>query len=118
MFEHRTSPVLSRRAFLRRMRNSLAFSLAIIAGALALGMMGYHFLEGMGWVDAFANSAMILAGMGPLGDLHTDAGKIFAGLYALFCGIVFLGAIGILLAPLAHRALHKFHCDADGKKDS
>jgi ABC-type glycerol-3-phosphate transport system permease component len=118
MFEHRTSRVLSRKAFLRRMRNSVLLSVGVIAFALAIGMAGYHFLEGMGWVDSFANAAMILAGMGPLGDMHTDAGKIFAGLYALFCGIVFLGAIGILLAPLAHRALHKFHCDAGKKEDS
>lgn len=118
MFEHRTSPLLSRRAFLRRMRNSLLWGLGIIVVALGIGMVGYHLLEGMNWVDSFANAAMILAGMGPLGDLHTDGGKIFAGLYALFCGIVFLGTMGILLAPIAHRALHKFHCEAGRETDS
>jgi TRAP-type C4-dicarboxylate transport system permease small subunit len=118
MFEHRSCQLLPRKAFIRRMRNSVLWSMGIIAFALAIGMAGYHILEGMNWVDSFANAAMILAGMGPLGDLHTDGGKIFAGLYALFCGIVFLGAIGILLAPIAHRALHKFHCDADSETNS
>ena len=116
MFEHRTSPLLPRSAFIGRLRRCALISLAIIAVALAIGMTGYHFVEGMDWVDSFANSAMILAGMGPMGDMHTDAGKIFAGFYALFCGIVFLGAIGILLAPIAHRALHKFDLEKGSDK--
>jgi len=80
-------------------------------------MAGYHILENMGWVDAFVNAAMILSGMGPVGTLQTDAGKIFAGCYALFSGLVFITVTGIVLAPVAHRALHKFHLES-GRKNS
>ena len=109
---------MPRRAFLGRMRKCALISGGLVAVSLCLGMAGYHFLEKMNWVDAFANASMILAGMGPLGNLQTDAGKIFAGIYALFCGLVFITAIGILLAPIAHRALHKFHLEAGRPKSS
>jgi hypothetical protein len=116
MFEHRSAPLLPRKEFIDRMGRCAFLSLSLVAAALAIGMVGYHFLEGMDWVDSFANASMILAGMGPLGDLHTDAGKIFAGFYALFCGLLFVTVITILLAPIAHRALHKFHLEsAKGK---
>jgi hypothetical protein len=80
-----------------------------------VGMGGYHFLEGMSWVDSFANASMILAGMGPLGSMNTQAGKIFAGFYALFCGLIFVTVVTLLLAPIFHRALHKFHLESRGK---
>lgn len=89
----------------------------LVAIALGIGMMGYHFFESMNWVDAFVNAAMILSGMGPVGELKTDAGKIFAGFYALFSGLVFISVAGILFAPIAHRALHKFHLEK-GRQDS
>ena len=116
MFEHRTSPLLPRKLFYRRLGKFFLWSQLLVAGALALGMAGYHFFEGMNWVDAFVNAAMILSGMGPLGELKTDAGKIFAGCYALFSGLVFISVAGILIAPIAHRALHKFHLETDRKK--
>ena len=116
MFEHKSSPVLPRKAFVRRMWNCILLSAAISAAALLIGMGGYHFLEGMNWVDAFANASMILAGMGPLGNLNTEAGKIFAGFYALFCGLVFVSIIGILIAPILHRAMHKFHLESGKSK--
>jgi len=115
VFEHRSSPVLPRKAFLRRMRRSILASSGIAAATLTVGMFGYRLLEHMSWPDAFANASMILAGMGPLGNLSTDGGKIFAGFYALFCGLIFVTVVTILIAPLFHRALHKFHCEASGK---
>ena len=87
----------------------------LVAIALGIGMVGYHFFEGMNWVDAFVNAAMILSGMGPVGELKSDSGKIFAGCYALFSGLVFISVTGILLAPIAHRALHKFHLESEKK---
>jgi len=117
MFEHRSSPLLSRRAFYRRVVNCFLLSQVLVVAALGLGMAGYHFFENMGWVDAFVNAAMILSGMGPVATLQTDAGKIFAGCYALFSGLVFITVTGIVLAPVAHRALHKFHLES-GRKNS
>ena len=76
-----------------------------------MGVVGYRILGGLPWVDALLNASMILGGMGPVDALHTDAAKIFASLYALFSGIVFIGVMGIVLAPFVHRSLHKFHLD-------
>jgi hypothetical protein len=118
MFEHKSSPVLPRKAFIRRMRNCALLSAGISAVTLLIGMGGYHFLEGMNWVDAFANASMILAGMGPLGNLNTTEGKIFAGFYALFCGLILVTVLTILIAPIFHRALHKFHLEKGPGKSS
>jgi len=74
-------------------------------------MLGYHYLGGLVWIDAFLDAAMILSGMGPLSALHTDAGKIFAGCYAIYCGIALIATTGVILAPVIHRALHKFHLE-------
>ncbi|MGH7943198.1 MAG: hypothetical protein ACREE6_03550 [Limisphaerales bacterium] len=115
MFEHKSSPLLPRPAFFGRMRRCAFLGVGISAATLIGGMGGYHFLEGMDWVDAFANASMILAGMGPLGNLNTSGGKIFAGFYALFCGLIFVTVVTILLAPIFHRALHKFHLEGHGK---
>jgi hypothetical protein len=76
-------------------------------------MAGYHWLEGLSWLDAYLNAAMILGGMGPVAELHTASGKVFAGAYALFSGVVFLVGMGLLLAPVVHRALHRFHLDGE-----
>jgi len=117
VFEHRASPLLSRREFYRRFAKYFLWSQLLVAAALGIGMIGYHCFEGMNWVDAFVNAAMILSGMGPVGELKSDSGKIFAGCYALFSGLVFITVAGVLIAPIAHRALHKFHLES-GKKDS
>ncbi len=77
--------------------------------ALSVGMAGYHWLEGLTWVDAYLNAAMILGGMGQVTKLHTNAGKLFAGSYALFAGMVFVVGAGVVLAPVVHRAMHRFH---------
>jgi hypothetical protein len=111
MFEHRSRPLLPRREFYARLAGFAGISLALIAAALGAGMIGYHVLEKMSWVDAFVNAAMILSGMGPVGALNTDAGKIFAGCYALFSGLAFITSIGIVITPIFHRFLHQFHLD-------
>jgi hypothetical protein len=82
-------------------------------GTLALGMAIYHWVEGLGWSDAFLNAAMLLGGMGPVDPLHTTAGKWLAGLYALLAGVVFLVLAGAMLAPVVHHVLQRFHVDAD-----
>ncbi|MDP2037108.1 MAG: hypothetical protein Q8L04_06965 [Ignavibacteria bacterium] len=79
--------------------------------ALLMGVFGYHFFEDIGWIDSLLNASMILGGMGPVTELKTDAGKIFASFYALFSGIVFLVTVGIIFAPIVHRFLHKLHID-------
>lgn len=110
-FEHRGQRPLSKRHFALRMVRSATFALGITAGALALGMAGYHWIGGLGWVDSFLNAAMILGGMGPVDPMVHDAGKIFSGCYALFSGLVFIALAGFLVAPVAHRVLHRFHYD-------
>lgn len=89
------------------------FGLAIVvaAAALAIGVLGYHFIAGFGWIDSLLNASMILGGMGPVGELSSDEAKLFASFYALFSGLVFISVMGIVLAPAAHRALHLFHLD-------
>lgn len=111
MYERHNQKLLPRKLFIRRQFNHVLIVLAIIIGSLAIGMLGYHLLEGLPWIDAFLNSAMILGGMGPVAVLVTNAGKIFAGVYALYSGIVFLVVAGVLFAPAFHRMLHRFHLD-------
>ncbi|MFN5588753.1 MAG: hypothetical protein ACK48P_02860 [Holosporales bacterium] len=109
MLEHRTHPLLSPSAFAVRLVGWLGATLLLLSVSLALGMAGYHYLEGMAWVDAFLNAAMLLGGMGQVDTLHTEAGKIFAGVYALYCGMVLIVCGGMLLVPVFHRVLHRFH---------
>jgi hypothetical protein len=116
MYERRKSPLLPWPAFLARVARHVGLGILVIAISLGIGMLGYHHFEGMPWIDAFANAAMILSGMGPFGPLQTDSGKLFAGLYALFSGIVFITTAGIILAPVAHRLIHKFHLEANSTR--
>lgn len=109
MYEHRREPLLPFPVFLRRIQRHLSLALAILAVTLGLGVLGYHLLEDLPWVDALLNASMILGGMGPVDTLHTTAGKLFASAYALFSGVVFLTTAGILLAPFMHRLMHRFH---------
>ena len=111
MFERRHHQLASRAKFARRLLNCVGLAALLIAAALTVGVVGYRILGGLPWVDALLNASMILGGMGPVDALHTDAAKIFASLYALFSGIVFIGVMGIVLAPFVHRSLHKFHLD-------
>jgi hypothetical protein len=113
MFEQRKKPLLPRRAFYLRVARSLALAFAIILGSLAIGMAGYHDFEGLSWLDAFLNAAMILSGMGPVAPIQTTSGKMFAGCYALFSGLALITTLAVIIAPLFHRFLHKFHMEAD-----
>ncbi len=109
MFEHLHRPLLSFDLFLWRLAKSFLLALVFIVFSLILGALGYHYTEGLSWIDSFLNASMILAGMGPVDVLHTSFGKIFATFYALYSGIAFLTIAAILLAPIIHRFLHKFH---------
>ena len=116
MYEHHKSPLLPRKAFYKRLAGHFLFSQGLVAVALGIGMAGYHWLEQLPWLDAFASAAMILSGMGPLAPLQTSGGKLFGGCYALFSGLVFITVTGIVLVPLGHRLLHKFHLQKPEKK--
>ncbi len=109
MYEHHQQPPISRKRFLLRLMSSTSIILIVIMISLGVGVLGYHFLDQMTWVDALLNAAMILGGMGSIGQLNTDAGKIFASIFALYSGLVLIGATAILLTPVVHRVLHKFH---------
>lgn len=103
----------SRRDFAGRVLRAVLFGSALIVFSLAVGMLGYRVFEGMDWIDAFANAAMILSGMGPLQPLATPGGKVFAGLYAVYSGLALLSIAGIVFAPVVHRFLHRFHLEND-----
>jgi TRAP-type C4-dicarboxylate transport system permease small subunit len=115
MFERRHEPLLPLRKFVLRVARSILVALCIAAFALGLGILGYHFVAGFGWVDSLLNASMILSGMGPVGDFRNDAGKVFASFYALFSGLVFITVAGIIVTPVAHRLLHWFHIEEEGK---
>jgi hypothetical protein len=110
-FEHKSEPLLPRHAFLRRLGRCGLLGAALVALSLAIGMLGYHGFENLSWIDAFLNSAMLIGGMGPVNTPVTSAGKLFAGLYALYCGLLVVLVAGIILAPVAHRLLHRFHVE-------
>ena len=117
-YEHRSEPLLPWRLFLlRRVGKTAAAASAVIAISLVLGMLGYRLAEGMGWLDAFLNASMILGGMGPVDPMHSAAGKLFAGIYALYSGLVLVGTAGLLLAPFVHRLLHRFHLEGRASQD-
>ena len=109
MYERHHQQLLSTKNFIKRLLKNIIIALVIILISLLIGMTGYHYTESMPWIDAYVNASMILSGMGPVATLHSTAGKAFAGTYALFSGVIFLVVIAVLLAPLFHRFLHKFH---------
>jgi hypothetical protein len=90
---------------------SFVVMLLLVGGALSIGVGGYHFIAQLPWVDSLLNASMILGGMGPVDTLSTRAAKIFASVYALFSGVVFIGSVGVFMAPVVHRFLHKFHLE-------
>jgi hypothetical protein len=112
-FEHRKQPLLSQQSFIRRMLFAALLSMLLLAVWTIIGMLGYHLLAGLGWVDAFLNSAMIVGGMGPVDALNNQPAKIFAGFYAILSGVIFLSIFGLLIGPVFHRFLHRFHLDDD-----
>ena len=113
MYEARHQPLLSRFHFYQRIAQHIGISLLLLAVSLVIGMAGYVITEGLSWIDAFLNAAMLLGGMGPVNPPQHASGKLFAGLYALYAGLVFLVAAGLVLAPVLHRVLHTFHWDPD-----
>jgi glucose-6-phosphate-specific signal transduction histidine kinase len=113
MYESRRHPPLHSRAFARRLLGHLLVIVVLTVVSLAAGMAGYMYYEHLRLVDAFVNAAMLLGGMGPVNPLATDAGKLFAGLYALYAGLFFLISAGLVFAPLLHRVLHRLHWDED-----
>ncbi len=115
-FEHKRQPLASRKMFAKRLAGSFTLSLALILLSLLGGMAGYHHFEAMPWIDAFVNAAMILSGMGPIGTLQTWNGKAFAGMYALYSGLVLILAMGIVIAPIVHRVLHRFNLEDEDAK--
>lgn len=110
-FEHHKQPLATREQYRWRVARHGLVAAAIVAAALAIGVVGYKTTERMSWIDAFANASMILSGMGPLTPLNTNAGKIFASFYALCSGLIIVFSTSILLAPVVHRILHNFHVE-------
>lgn len=105
-FEHKKSPIISNTAYVLRQLRYAGYTLVFVAFSLGLGTLGYHWTEGLGWLDSLYNSSMILTGMGPVSILQHDSAKWFASFYALYSGVAFLTMAGILLAPMVHRILH------------
>jgi hypothetical protein len=113
MYERRHHPLLSRARFIERLARHALLALVLLALSLGIGMTGYMAFEDLAPVDAFLNASMLLGGMGPVDVPRSEAGKLFAGLYALYAGLVFLVAAGLVIAPVAHRLLHRFHWQDD-----
>jgi hypothetical protein len=113
-FEHRSHPVASRRKFARHMLRAIGLWMVLTFAGLGVGMAGYAYFERMSATDAYVNAAMILSGMGPVSELKTSAGKIFAGSYAILSGLIIVIATGFVLAPIFHRVLHRFHVETAG----
>src|SRR2546421_10792244 len=115
-YERHHDLLAPRSVFLKRVALSLLLAIAMIAFALIIGIAGYHALAGLGWIDSLLEASMILGGMGPVNPLANDAAKIFASFYALFSGLMFIGIMGVVLSPIVHRVLHKFHADEEDVK--
>jgi len=111
MYEHRKQKLLSRPEFLRRLARQGLISMTLVVASLSIGTVGFHLLSRQLWIDALLNAAMLLGGMGPVGDLGPASGKLFAAFYALYAGLVFLIVAGLLFVPVFHRILHRFHLD-------
>ena len=111
MYEHRQHRVIPWPRFIRRASRHLLLGVAIVFGAVGVGTLGYHIAGHLGWLDSFLNASMILSGMGPVDKMGDPGGKLFAAFYALFSGIVFIGVVGVILAPWVHRLLHVTHLE-------
>jgi len=110
-YEHRGQKLLTRRHFITRLGEHAAIGAVLVALSVAVGMVGYHSFAGFTWVDSFLNASMLLGGMGPVGDLPNDTSKIFAAVFALYSGLVFILLAGLMIAPVFHRVLHRFHLE-------
>jgi len=114
MFERRSEQLASQSVFARRLLRYGLITGGIILFSLGIGMLGYHYLESLSWIDSLLNASMILGGMGPVDTLQTNAGKVFASFYALYSGIILLASVGVLATPIFHRLLHRFHLEFEG----
>ena len=110
-FEHRHETLLPFPLFIRRVVRWAALAFAVVVVSLAVGVCGYHYLDGLPWVDSLLNASMILGGMGPVDPLKTTAGKVFASAYALYSGLALIAVVGLLLTPILHRVMHQFHME-------
>ncbi|MGE5845573.1 MAG: hypothetical protein ACM34O_02530 [Ignavibacteria bacterium] len=117
MYEHLSKPLIPKRKFYSRVFLHFLSGLSLILFSLLMGILGYHFSERLSWIDSLLNASMILSGMGPVNEIHTNAGKIFASFYSLFSGIIFLASVGIFFVPIYHRFLHKFHIGSEDTKE-
>lgn len=115
-YERRADDLAPRSIFIKRILGALGIAICVIALGLSLGILGYHFIAGFNWIDSLLEASMILGGMGPVKELHNDASKIFASVYALFSGLIVLALMGIMLSPVVHRIMHKFHVDEEDVK--
>jgi hypothetical protein len=113
MFERRSEELASQSVFARRVLRYSLVTAGIILFSLGIGMLGYHYLESLPWIDSLLNASMILGGMGPVNTLQTTAGKVFASFYALYSGIILLASVGILATPMLHRFMHRFHLELE-----
>jgi hypothetical protein len=111
MYEHRKQPLLSTAKFLKRVARHWLAGFGVLTLGLGVGIVGYHYIAGLSWIDSLLNASMILGGMGPVDPVKTDAAKIFASCYALFSGLAFIGIVSVLLAPFVHRLLHRVHAE-------
>ena len=115
-YERRHEPLAPFPVFVGRIVRSVGLATALIGASLAIGVAGYHWIAKFAWIDALLNASMILGGMGPVGPLDSDAAKVFASLYALYSGLLLIALMGILLTPIVHRMLHRFHMDSNSDK--
>ena len=113
MYEPKAHPPIPRKRFVRRVLLHAGAGLALLLISLTLGMAGYVYFEQLPWRDAFMNAAMLMGGMGPVDAPRTNGGKLFAGLFALYAGLIFLVAAALIFAPVVHRIMHKFHWEKD-----
>jgi hypothetical protein len=113
VFEHKSESLATRATFLRRLATSTSAGIGTVAISLLLGMVGYHTIEDLSWIDAFLDAAMLLGDMGPLEHDRTAAGKVFEGLYAIYCGLAVISIAGIIFAPVVHRFLHTLHAERE-----
>jgi len=118
MFEHHKEPLASRSEFAKRMLWFSALAVGLLLFSLGIGVLGYHFSEHLPWLDSLLNASMLLGGMGPIAPLNTTAGKLFASFYALFAGMVFLVAVGVIITPVFHRILHHFHLEVEESEEN
>lgn len=117
MFIHKQKKLAPISVFIKRLAFSIIISSLFILVTLAMGIAGYHWIAGFGWVDSLLNASMILGGMGPVGELQTTGAKIFASVYALLSGLVFVGVMGVIISPILHRMLHRIHIDEGDIKE-